>query len=188
MLRVRKTMCVFGYFMFYEYSIISRNYAFGVLFIIIFCILYKNKYKNIIPISIVLLLMGQQNIVSLVISIALILFVMFDFLKSSKEVKRSINKIQIIVAISIILVGFIFTYLQLGTFIVMGTNYSPSILNIFKKSFNEYKEIIVIMTQGIIRAYLPIPNINIGFWGSNIIVGVLSRYRFIYTFLFSLTI
>ncbi len=184
--KIIKVMCVFGYFMFYEYSIISRNYAFGVLFIIIFCILYKNKYKNIIPISAVLLLMGQQNIVSLVISIALILFVMFDFLKSLKEVKRSINKIQIIVAISIILVGFLFTYLQLGTFIAMGTNYSPSILNIFKKSFNEYKEIVIIMTQGIIRAYLPIPNINVGFWGSNIIVSVLSRYRFIYTFLFSL--
>ena len=59
--KIIRVMLIFGYFFFYEYSIVSRDYAIGVLFIIIFCVLYINKYKNILPISIVLFFIGQSN-------------------------------------------------------------------------------------------------------------------------------
>jgi len=57
-----KILMVFSYYFFFEYSIISRNYSIGILAIIIFCILYKNKYKNLIPIGFVLFFMGQGTI------------------------------------------------------------------------------------------------------------------------------
>jgi hypothetical protein len=66
-----KFLLIFSYFFFYEYSIISHNYSIGILLIIIFCILYKEKYKHILPISIVLLLMGSCNIYSFIISLIL---------------------------------------------------------------------------------------------------------------------
>ena len=42
-----RVLIIFSYFFFFEYSILSRNYAIGILSIIVFCILYKNKYKNL---------------------------------------------------------------------------------------------------------------------------------------------
>jgi len=52
-----RALIIFSYFFFFEYSILSRNYAIGILSIIIFCILYKNKYKNLIFLGIALLAM-----------------------------------------------------------------------------------------------------------------------------------
>ena len=94
--KIIKIMIIFGYFLFYEYSIISRNYALGILFIIIFCILYKNKYKRIIPISLVLFLMGQANIYSFIISVALFLMLLIEFILDRHYVKKNVNKIYII--------------------------------------------------------------------------------------------
>ena len=45
--KIFKILMVFGYFLFYEYSIVSRNYSIGILFIFVFCILFKNRHKNI---------------------------------------------------------------------------------------------------------------------------------------------
>jgi hypothetical protein len=43
---VQKILFSFGYFPFYEYSSISRNYGLGVLLIFVFCGLFERRYTK----------------------------------------------------------------------------------------------------------------------------------------------
>ena len=52
--RVQKFLFCFGYFVLYEYGIIARNYALGLLLITIFCLLFRERYRRFIWIGCVL--------------------------------------------------------------------------------------------------------------------------------------
>ncbi len=179
--KIIKVMCVFGYFMFYEYSIISRNYAFGVLFIIIFCILYKNKYKNIIPIGIVLLLMGQTNIFAFSISISLFLMFLIDILMDWKKIRENVKKIHLILLISVVIIEVVLFYLQ-----VRFDNYS--IYSAFNKSTEEYLTSIFRISKGLMIGYVPIFNFNLNYLGTNLIFNFLSNQGLFYSYLFSVVL
>ena len=163
-----RLLFVFGYFPFYEYSIISRNYAIGILFMIIFCILYKNKYKNILPISIVLFLMGQTNIYAFVISISLFLMLIFDLILDSRKEKISVKKVYVFLAVIIILAEIFFVYWQLKSQVPGG-----SLRDIFIKPVNEYVQSAKTIFSAFIRAYIPVPVFKIDFWTSNLIANLL---------------
>ena len=180
--KIIKVMLVFGYFFFYEYSIISRNYALGVLCIVLFCILYKNKYKNILPIAIVLFFMGQANLYSFIISIALFLSLVIEFIIDRKYVAENIKKIYIILAVLIVIGEILFIYWQLGS---QESPYSSgtSILSIFDRSIEDYFINTMRISKGIVGAYIPIPQFTLSFWESNIIVYFLSGFKFLYTFI-----
>ena len=73
--KLQKLLFIFGYFPFYEYSIISRNYSLGMLFIFLFCTLYCTK-KNFLLLAGVIFLLAQTNIFGLIIAIALSIFLL----------------------------------------------------------------------------------------------------------------
>src|SRR6202000_2739646 len=52
-----KTLIVFGCYFLFVYSLISRNYALGILLLFVCCILMANPAKNLISIGIVVVLM-----------------------------------------------------------------------------------------------------------------------------------
>ena len=183
--KILKIMLAFSYFLFYEYSIISRNYALGVLLIIIFCVLYKNKYKNIIPLAIVLFLMGQVNIYSFVISIVLFLTLLFEFILDRKYIRENIRKVCIIILVVIVIAEILLVYWQLGSQIPAGSTDS-SVFSIFIKTTEEYVGKIQHISNGIISAFMPIPQFKLTFWGSNLILSFLSRHNIIYTYMLSL--
>lgn len=175
--KIVKTLFVFGYFPFYEYSIISRNYAIGIIFMVIFLVLYKDKYKNIITISIVLFMMGQGNMFSFIISVVLFLMLAMEFIIDRKIIS-CINKKHFIFATIIFLSEVIFVFIQLGPQL-LSNRFGPSIFTIFNKSLNEYKDIFLnILPKVVIPAYLPIPRLTLNFWGSNLIIYYLSRFAF----------
>ena len=181
--KIVRVAIVFGYFLFYEYSIISRNYALGILFIVIFCILYKNKYKNIIPICIVLFFMGQANFYSFIISMALFLMLAVELIMDRKYVVKNVNKAFIIVGVLIIICEIVFIYWQLGS--QVPTVSQGSALQIFVKSSGEYIDSLKHISKSIIKTFIPIPVFVLNFWGNNLVVNYLSNYRFIYTFVIS---
>jgi len=161
-----KVLLVFSYFFFYEYSIISRNYAIGVLLIIVFCIMYKNKYKNILPISIILLLMGSCNIYSFLISILFSALLLFDFIKDRKTELKNTNKLKLVISIIIIIFGIVLVYFQIGSQLLKNSFTKEIGLNlIFKNIISKSKSI----PEIILNSYIPIPEININFWNTNLI-------------------
>ena len=182
--KILRILIIFSYFLFYEYSIICRNYALGVLFLVIFCVLYKNKYRNIIPLSILLVLLGQSNIYTFIISVALFLMLAIEFLIGREFVKKNVNKTVIIAAVFIFLAGILFTYWQLGSQLPVKSE-NASLFSIFAKSSEEYLKAFSSISRGVISAYLPLPQFQLAFWGSNLIVNFLSQYNIVITFLFA---
>jgi len=181
--KIFKSMLVFSYFFFYEYSIISRNYAFSILFIIVFCILYKDKYKKLIPISIVLFILGLGNIYAFVISTILFLFLFFEIIVERYNSKSRLNKIHVSIAFVIMIASVLFLYWQLGSQF-KGTAISPSLPIIVKKIFSgDFFEIIKKIPEYTIKSYLPIPNFNLHFWETNIIVTFLTNINIIFIYL-----
>jgi hypothetical protein len=56
--KLQKVLFSFGYFAFYEYAVISRNYVLGVLLVFCFCTLYVKTKKNYLALSLTLALLG----------------------------------------------------------------------------------------------------------------------------------
>jgi len=175
--KIVKTIFVFGYFPFYEYSIISRNYALGILLIFIFCILYKEKYKNIIPLAITLFLIGQANIFSFVISIVLFLMLVSDSIIDRKEIFNTKFKFSFSFLILLFLGSAVFLFWQLGSQAIQGSTWGPSLSTLFNKSSSEVTQSIYSASSCIISAILPLPEIKINFWGSNFILSEILNFN-----------
>src|SRR6516225_3589257 len=75
---VQKLLFSFGYFPFYEYSIISRNYGLGVLLIFVFCSLFEKRYTNFLTIGLVLLLLSHTSVFALIITMVLFFDLLID--------------------------------------------------------------------------------------------------------------
>lgn len=177
--KIFKIGIIFSYFLFYEYSIISRNYSFGILFIFVFCILFKNRYKNIILLSIVLFLIMQGSLYSFFISLALFAYSIYVFSVERDEVKK-IKRIYIFIALAIVIAGIVFEYWQLGSQATGFNTFSPNIFNFFKKSISLYVNALKITSIAIVTAFLPLSSFKINFWNSNLIVDFLIKYSPVY--------
>lgn len=81
---LQKILVLSGYFILFEYSVISRNYALGVLLIIISAVLlYKNKID--LRLFFCLILLPQTNLYGLLFSIPLFCFYFPEIFKNIKS-------------------------------------------------------------------------------------------------------
>ncbi len=110
----QKFLFTLGYFPLYEYLVISRNYAIGVLCIFAFCTVYETRKKNYLPLACLLLLMANSNAYCLFIAIALGVSLIAEYLWQRKITyytrATTINKLT---SLSIFLSGIIISFLQL---------------------------------------------------------------------------
>jgi hypothetical protein len=155
---VQKVLFSFGYFPFYEYSIISRNYALGVLLIFVFCSLFERRYTKFLIVSLVLFLLSHTSLFALIITIALFFALLIDLfaLGSHKSFERS-AKYEIYSGFLIITLGIITAVLQLIPpsdigFHVDGWNFS-FVIGPFRRAL-----------AALTAAYLPIPYFELHFW------------------------
>jgi len=70
---LKKTLFAFSYFFFYEYNILSRNYALGILFVTCYLLLICRERKKYPLIAITLLLLGNSHFIGLLLSLPLTL-------------------------------------------------------------------------------------------------------------------
>jgi len=183
--KVIKLMLIFGYFFFYEYSIISRNYAIGVFFIILFCVLYKNKYSNILPLGIVLFFMGQTNAQAFFISICLFIILVIDMIVYSK--KQKINKAYLTLFVLIFLFEVIVFLWQMIPQAEASSILNLSLSNKLEKLSNLFSLFASInqFSQNIIKVFIPIPENSINFWDSSLLVDFFNPAKLIYLFIIS---
>ena len=183
--KIIKILIVFSYLLFYEYSIISRPYALGVLLIIIFCVLYKNKIKNIIPLSIVLFFLGQVSIFTFILSFILFIYLLTEILLEKKMKRRNI---YFFISLSILLFGLLAIYWQIGSQI-FGERVVGSNLNVLLDwKWANYKSYLITTSIEIISAFIQIPEMNLNFWNSNILLNLLPGFRGRYVVLLALFI
>ncbi len=164
--KLEKLLFAFGYFPLYEYGIISRNYSLGMLFIIIFCLLFSSK-KNILFLTVPLFFLAQTSVFGLIIAFFLFLYLLLELLIDNGGVSYK-NVPEIMLAVLIASTGFYLAYLQLkvpadsGVYTAWNT-----ILNIDQAK----------TTFSIIwRAYVPIPINQLNFWNTNFVTDAGRQY------------
>jgi hypothetical protein len=74
-----KILTIFGYYFLFEYNLISRNYALGILFLFNCCFLFRNTEKNLIPICMLIILMCNTHLFYMIASIGIFLALIIDF-------------------------------------------------------------------------------------------------------------
>ena len=68
---LQKFLFCFGYFVLYEYAVIARNYALGLLLLILFCVLFRERYKRPLWIGGILFLLAHTSVHALIVTIAI---------------------------------------------------------------------------------------------------------------------
>ncbi|MGB0562081.1 MAG: hypothetical protein ACPGVO_09790 [Spirulinaceae cyanobacterium] len=76
--RWQKTCFTFSYFPFYEYFLISRNYALGILCLFGVCAVFPHRRKRYWPLAILLALMANTNAYALLIAFGLVLMLVIE--------------------------------------------------------------------------------------------------------------
>ncbi|MGH7320020.1 MAG: hypothetical protein ACRELA_10415 [Candidatus Rokuibacteriota bacterium] len=66
--RLQKILFAFGYFPFFEYATISRNYAFGLLFTFAFCASYARKRTPSFASAVILVLLAQTSVHGIILA------------------------------------------------------------------------------------------------------------------------
>ncbi len=82
-----KTLFVFGYFFFFEYFLISRNYMIGVLFLFIACSYFGKREKNFTLVCVFLALAANTHLMFTVIAFALFLTMQFEHWQDKRLLK-----------------------------------------------------------------------------------------------------
>ena len=156
-----KFLFAFGYFALYEYAIVARNYAIGVLLITIFCVLYKDRYKRFIWIGVLLILLAHTSVHALIVTIAIGIALLCEYLCfycHSEETFHG-NRQHVWIGFALIGFGIVTSVLQLNPPPDSGFATAWH----FKFELQRANNIIKILTN----AYLPLPKALIGFWNSH---------------------
>ncbi len=164
----QKFLFCFGYFVLYEYAIVARNYALGLLLITVFCVLFRERYKRFIWVGCLLFLLAHTSVHALIVTIGIGTALCCEyvlggrFLKPLNEDIATIeNKKSIWIGFALIGIGITTAVLQLnpppdtGFAVAWNFNYDPKRVNNIVKL--------------IARAYLPVTRPVFGFWGSNLL-------------------
>ena len=164
----QKFLFCFGYFVLYEYAIVARNYALGLLLITVFCVLFRERYKRFIWVGCLLFLLAHTSVHALIVTIGIGTALCCEyvlggrFLKPLNEDIATIeNKKSIWIGFALIGIGITTAVLQLnpppdtGFAVAWNFNYDPKRVNNIVKLIS--------------HAYLPIPKTTLHFWGSNLL-------------------
>lgn len=157
----QKVLFVFGYYMVFEYGLISRSYGLSVMLIFAFCALYARQ--NVVLSSVALLLLAQTSAYGVIISLGLgfLLFVpMLWTAFAKRDLSWKKNRI-IYLALAVYCIGLVGAYLQLrlpADFGYVGNGTS-------RYDWGRVEKVI----STIWRSYVPVPQLQHHFWGSNIL-------------------
>lgn len=154
----QKILISLGYFFFYEYAILSRNYGIGVLCIVIFCALFPGRDHKIISIAIVLALLAHTNILGLIIAIVLLGALVLDaYLR--KQDQHSIllrHPWRFGLAITLVCAAIILAALQM--------NPPPDQASAVGWKLYLNKIDLQNLMQALVNTYLPLPKLGPNFW------------------------
>ena len=102
--KIQKFLFIFSYYVFYEYSLLSRNYSLGVLFIFLFCIFVINR--NYLAGFLNLAILANTNIMGLLVAFSLTATLIFEYSRQGKStLSKSIYKQEIIFGLPLSISG-----------------------------------------------------------------------------------
>jgi hypothetical protein len=106
--RLQKLLFTLGYLPIYEYLLISRNYAIGVLFLFAFCTFFKSREKSYFALAIMLALLANTNAYCLLITLALTITLVIEYIVTkyiNLEVTLNASLQNVLCSLLIVLLG-----------------------------------------------------------------------------------
>src|SRR6187399_1299443 len=107
---LHKILFSFGYFPLYEYAVISRSYALGILLVFGICALYKNRMTKYILIGILLALLANVTIYAVVIACCIAGILVLDYFLYQQKTKGAM--VQLTIGLVIFIIGVAFSLYQ----------------------------------------------------------------------------
>jgi hypothetical protein len=156
-----KTLFIFGYFMLFEYNLISRNYVSGVLFLFLACSIYKDRKEKFTLLCIYLALASNTHLIFTVIGFALFLTILFERLSDNELLHKKTFQL-----------GFwIFLF---GIFLCIAQILPPGDTRFFNRAeqipvYEKFIKGFISLFKGLVT----IPDFRtIHFWNSNLLVNL----------------
>ncbi|NTW51188.1 MAG: hypothetical protein HGB22_01165, partial [Chlorobiaceae bacterium] len=162
--RLQRALLAFGYYPFYEYAIISRNYGIGVLFIYIFCACFEKRHTRLIPIAITLVLLSHTSVMGVIISIVLSGALFFDFLVQREELAKvsGFSCSRYWLALLIVFIGVASSIFQM----IPPPDTGYAVPWHFRLNINSFKQLRLALSG----AYAPLPVFETHFWNTQAIM------------------
>jgi len=160
--RLQKVLIVFGYFLFYEYAAISRDYALGVFGLFSFCAVFRpGPRKNYILLALLLALMAESNIYALILALSLALMILFEAMQTDQRRRYLSSKPkEIVCAAALFLAAVSISLLHMRPPADIGWNVVSDLSVRASKGLSGTLAMIWI-------AFVPIPRLSHQFWSSN---------------------
>jgi hypothetical protein len=150
-----KVAVLFGYYFLFEYNVLSRNYALGLLFLFLACALINGARRRLIPLGILILLMCNTHLFFTFASIGLYGYLFLEYTAGKKLLTR-----PFVILTTLFLLGFACACIQARVPHVDNVNLTPVHPDKFFSGGN-----ILFAVFGLVRGWLPVPLINGGrFW------------------------
>jgi hypothetical protein len=105
-----KVLFAFGYAAFFEFNLISRGYALGLLFLMVFCALYPHRDRRLFQCALMLALMANTSPFGLMLSSALGAHMILDHLA---RLGRTASYRRVAAAAGLLLAGWILSVVQI---------------------------------------------------------------------------
>jgi hypothetical protein len=161
--RLQRTLMVFGYFLFFEYATVSRNYALGILFAFIFCAAFRaGPKKNYLILAIPLALLCQTSVYGVMIAFSFTVALLFEATRSSKRRQFLVhNTRQVAFALVVLLASVSLSALHM--FPPQDSAMpQPSWVNL---GFTNFARSLCIFWH----SFAPVPRLTWHFWETNLI-------------------
>ena len=156
---LHKILFSFGYFPLYEYAVISRSYALGILLVFGVCALYKNRTTKYILIGVLLALLANVTIYAVVIACCVAGILVLDyFLYQQKNGKVMM---QLAIGMIIFVAGVAFSLYQIWP---DKDNSFPAPYATSLFDFPRWWQV----SSKLFTTYTYIPQIEEHFWNTNI--------------------
>lgn len=161
--KIQKLLFIFGYYIFYEYNIIARSWAFSILFFFCIAVLYKDRFKKPVLYNLLLFLLALTHIYVFILATILAALYYFElFFPNVKINARDMNLSQGFtrrhsICLVLLILGFSYIFYP---------NLNPQ--NV-PEQFTEWNTEMSIEHLGtiptaVVDAFLPIPKLQVEFW------------------------
>lgn len=162
--RMVKVLFPFGYFILYEYAVISRNYGIGVLLVLLICVFFRERFKKFHIVGLLLFLLAHTSVYGLIIAISFASGILIEYIIKSGGTGSSEYKREILAGSTIIGLGVFTSILQMSP--PVDSSFAPKWILTY--DFTRFKDVIGTVTN----AFIPIPPIELHFWNSSIFDGL----------------
>lgn len=162
--RFQRALFCFGYYPVYEYAVISRNYALGVLLIFCFCAAYRagETAKRYPLLALLLALLANTNAYGFMIALALALMLAHELwrMDDRRKLLRA-HVYKFVLACLIFVVGLSVSALQM-----LPPSDSGNILGWY---FNLRPSGIMFVLTVVWRGFMPVPQLAHQLWNTNVV-------------------